>query len=128
MQIIGLYSGILTLVYLYLCIAIVKLRYKHKVKLGEGDTKELQQAIRAQANFIEYVPLALVLIILLSFTLASDWLIHAAASVLVVARILHAIGLHQTSSSSFGRFWGTVLTWSLLLVLAITNISLYFIV
>jgi uncharacterized membrane protein YecN with MAPEG domain len=39
--------------------------------------------------------------------------------VLIVARVLHAIGLSVTGGVSFGRFVGTGVTWTVMLVMAL---------
>jgi hypothetical protein len=44
--------------------------------------------------------------------------VHACGAGLVIARVLHAVGLSGSAGTSFGRFWGTLVTWILLLVLA----------
>jgi len=37
---------------------------------------------------------------------------------------MHALGLSRTSGYSIGRFWGTALTWLVILAMAIAGIWL----
>ncbi len=71
MHIVALYGGLLALLYLILSFRTIVLRGRLRVTLGDGGSEALQRAIRAHANFGEYVPLALVLQVLLASTGAS---------------------------------------------------------
>jgi len=125
MEVVGLYAGLLGLIYITLSYRVVKLRQKHQVGIGDGGINELQQTIRAHANFIEYVPICLILLAILSTSAVSYLILHLAGGALVLARILHAVGLTSHSGRTFGRYWGTVLTWLLLLSLSIGNVACY---
>ncbi len=110
------YAGLLALVLLALSYNVVRLRRRHQVGIGTGGNEELVRAVRAQANFCEYVPLALVLIALITASgNAPMWAIHLLGAALVVGRILHGFGLNRTSGESSGRIAGTLLTWLVLL-------------
>jgi uncharacterized membrane protein YecN with MAPEG domain len=125
MAIIGLYAGILGLVLLVLSYKVVSLRKTHKVGIGDGEFSDLQQAIRTQANFIEYVPFCLILLTIIATMPISPYYLHLSGSVLVLARILHAMGLLKESGYSRHRYWGTLLTWILILGLSIANIGIF---
>ncbi len=74
--------------------------------------------MRAHANFIEYVPMALILLGLLELSgLGATWL-WIAGGTLLLGRVLHAVGLSRSSGVSFGRFWGILLTWASLVFMA----------
>ena len=62
LKITAIYAAILTFVYVKLTLNVISLRRENKVSLGDGDIKELQQAIRSHGNFAEYVPLGLILL------------------------------------------------------------------
>ena len=109
-----LYAGILGLIYLFLSFRIPRLRMKLRVGLGDGGHPELARAIRVHANFAEYVPLALLLILLAELEGYSPWFIHLMGFLLVAARLAHAYGLGQSSATSPGRFLGTVTTFAVL--------------
>ena len=46
---------------------VVKLRRANKISLGHGKNSKLERAVRAHANFIEYVPLSIMLSLVLYF-------------------------------------------------------------
>ena len=110
------YAALLTLVLMGLSVRVVFLRRRHHVGIGAGGHPELQRAIRAHANFCEYVPLALLLLVLLEAAAAVPaGVLHVLGLALVAGRIAHAIGLNRSPGTSAGRFIGTLLTWLMLL-------------
>ena len=112
-------AAVATLLYLFLCVRVVALRRSRRVGIGDGGDPVLARAVRVHGNFAEYVPLALVLLGLMELAgLPQPWL-WVLASVLVLARCLHAHGLGGSEGVSPGRFWGTALTWTYLLVAAL---------
>ena len=80
--------------------------------------------MRVHANFIEYVPMALLMLALLELAgLAATWL-WAMGGVLLAARMLHGFGLSRHAGYSFGRFWGTLLTWIVMVAMALAGLLL----
>ncbi|MBW4434625.1 MAG: MAPEG family protein [Pelatocladus maniniholoensis HA4357-MV3] len=71
----------------------------------------LQRKIRAHGNFAEYVPHALLFVLVLELMHAQTWLLWCLGSSLSVARIAHAWGLIKTYGPSPGRATGFFLTW-----------------
>jgi uncharacterized membrane protein YecN with MAPEG domain len=88
-----IYAGILGLILVLLSARVVKQRGLAKVSLGEGSDAELRRRIRIQGNFIEYVPMALILIWMLDNAQFSTWVIHVLGILLIVARLSHAWSL-----------------------------------
>ena len=125
LDITALYAAALTLLYLGLCSRIVRLRVKYKVNLGDGGQPELLRAIRVQANFVEYVPLALILIALLEAAGTRGWLVHLFGMALFVGRAAHAFGLSTNEGRSPGRGIGMVLTWAVMLAAAIALVVVH---
>lgn len=126
-QITPLYASILALIYLVLAVHVSRLRRARKIGVGSGQVPELQLAMRVHGNFNEYVPLAILLLLFLELNgVAAIWL-HAFGGLLVIARILHAAGLGKSAGVSFGRFAGTALTWSLMVVGAAANLWMVFV-
>ena len=52
-------AAALTLIFIKLSFNVIALRRKNKVSLGSGGHEDLERAIRAQANFSEYVPIGI---------------------------------------------------------------------
>ncbi len=122
LTITALYASLAGLFLLVLSFRVVRWRRKLSVGLGDGGQESLLRAQRAQANFIEYVPIALILLAAAESQGLSGWMLQATGAVLVLARLLHAWGLNQSSGRSFGRYWGTLLTWLVILALSLANI------
>jgi uncharacterized protein len=110
------YAGLNGLIALVLAIWVVRQRGKTKTNLGTGGHPAMERAVRAHGNFIEYVPLILLLLLMLELGgLAPLW-IHVMGIALTIGRILHAWGLLSQPGESFGRATGIALTWLVLLV------------
>ena len=111
-----LVAGLHGLLLLMLAWPIVMLRRGRRIGLGDGGDAQLQRRIRAHANFIEYVPIVLIILAMLESTGLRGLYVGLLGGALLVARVLHAVGLSRSSGVSFGRFWGTLGTWMVLLV------------
>jgi uncharacterized protein len=122
----ALYAGLTGLLLLFLSWRVTQFRRSEKVGLGDGGNSALQRAIRVQANFVEYAPTILVLILVLEINGTSPAKIHALGIALLAARLLHALGLAKSAGYSFGRFYGTALTWVVLLLAALLAIASFF--
>jgi uncharacterized protein len=118
----ALYAGLLGLLMLVLALRVVAVRRATSIGLGDGGNALLFSRIRIHGNAAEYVPLALVLMLILELNGASAWWLHVLGIALVVGRIAHAQGLTLSSGVSPGRFVGNVLTWVVILLAAIGNI------
>lgn len=125
MLIVGVYAGLATLLVLVLAMRVMWLRHTRRVGIGTGDVPELVRAIRAHANAVEYVPLGLLLLVLLALEQTPSMWLNVFGSTLLVARLLHAIGLSRHAGTSFGRFVGTGLTVLVLLAMALSLVLHY---
>jgi uncharacterized membrane protein YecN with MAPEG domain len=114
----ALYAALAGFMVLGLAGLVVKARWRYGTSLGIGTEPGMERAVRVHANFIEYVPLALLLLLVAELNGISASLLHAAGILLLVSRTLHAYGLSQRSGRSFGRFYGTAGTWLTLLLLS----------
>lgn len=89
-------------------------RRKARLSAGDGGDEVFNRKVRAQANFIEYVPLAIIAIGLLEMNAFPQIWVCALAAALAVARVLHAIGLIW--NVIIGRMLGALLTFATLLL------------
>ncbi len=112
----SIYIGINALIMLALALLVVRTRVLTKTDLGDGGNPLMLRAIRAHANNVEYVPMALLLLAVAEMSYAPVWLLHVLGLALTGGRIVHAAGLYQTAGASAGRLVGTILTWLVLLV------------
>ena len=109
-----IYAGLLAILFLVLSVRVVAVR--GRVSLGDGGDAVVLRRMRGHANFTEYVPLILLMMAMLELSHFSIYFLHAAGIILVVARLLHGYALSFTEKFKFGRFWGTTLTFGLLIV------------
>ncbi|MEM1088739.1 MAG: MAPEG family protein [Pseudomonadota bacterium] len=120
----ALYAGALAILVIYLSFRVAMMRRAGGIGIGDGGNSSLSKAIRVQGNAVEYVPLALVLLLLLELNGAQPAMLHALGGTLVLARVLHAWGLSSTAGVSIGRLYGTMLTWIVILSAGVLNILL----
>lgn len=125
LPITGLYAGILGIIILWLCLNVVKFRRGQRVEIGDGGDALGIRHIRAQQNAVEYIPIALILFALVEINGGNPIMMHIVGVVLVFARIIHPVGLVKSKGANFGRFWGTALTWLVLIFLAGFNVGQY---
>ena len=116
-------ASILTMVFLQLSFAVIRLRRKNKVGLGTGGHDELERAIRAQGNFAEYVPMALILLFLFEFNGAPLWLVSILGAALIIGRVMHAKGIKQPPPHFRDRIIGMRLTIGTLIALVFFNVT-----
>lgn len=110
-----LYAGILTIWFVVLSLRVVNIRHRG-IGFGDNGDTEVARVIRAQANFAEYVPLALLMMGFLEASRYSIYVLHALGIALVVARLIHGLALSFGAGRKFGRFAGTALTFIVLLI------------
>ncbi|MGZ5936746.1 MAG: MAPEG family protein [Rhizomicrobium sp.] len=123
---VALYAAINALIMLVLGILVVRARVKTRTEIGEGSDPAMMGAIRAHGNNTEYVPVALLLMLILIPLQANAIVIHAIGGSLTLGRILHAIGLSRNVGTSLPRFLGMLLTWISYLVAIVAVIWLTF--
>jgi uncharacterized membrane protein YecN with MAPEG domain len=76
-------------------------------------------ALRVQANFVENVPLALLLLLGLELQGVAPAVLHVFGSSLVVCRLLHAFGLGSYEGANYPRLIGAQGTFLLLSVMSV---------
>ena len=99
--------GLLILVMLGLKMYVGGQRGKLKVPSGET-TPEFSRVTRVQLNAVEDVPVLMAGLVALGLLGMPAWYIHMCGLVLVVSRIVHAMGLSSSSGFSLGRVAGTL--------------------
>jgi uncharacterized protein len=118
----AIYAGLLGLMFLALEIPIGALRGRGNVSLGDGGNPDLTVAIRRHANFVEHVPLALLLLALLELNGAGHTLLHLLGAALVLARLMHPFGLDVHVMRRPPRALGALTTALVILVASVTLI------
>ncbi len=116
----SIYAALCGLLLLALAWRVVEVRQASKVGIGDGANSKLERRIRIHANAVEYIPITLILLGLAEAGGFPAWALHASGASLVIARLLHAYGMTQSAGRSFGRFYGVLLTWLVLLALSLS--------
>lgn len=119
----GIYAALLAMLAIVLATRVVLLRRGLRVGLGTGGHDALARAIRAHGNLVEYAPLALLLLLIIESGGGNRWLVHGLGASLLLGRLLHAWGLSGHAGKSFGRFYGTGLTWLVIIVSAVVMLA-----
>jgi len=122
----ALYAGLLGLMSITIAVVAGRARGKADVSIGDGGNIELIAAMRRHANFVEVVPLALILVGLLELNGVGDGAIHGLGASLVVARLCHAIGYGTSESLVVLRAIGAGGSTLVLLVASIWAITVFF--
>lgn len=115
-MITGLYAGILALLLLALSTLVIMARWKNRVALGSGESKEMLRVMRGHANFIEYVPISLILMLILELSHANAWLLYIMGNMMVLGRIIHAAHFFFGQKHLKVRQIGMILTFLPLLI------------
>ena len=106
----ALYGALNALFNIFLANQVSRMRKKHGVSIGQGEHPEMLVAIRVHSNNAEFVPLAIVLILVAELCGGSKMLLHIAGGGLLLARVAHYIGMPRKAPNLF-RFAGVGLTW-----------------
>ncbi len=115
----SLYAALLAFLFLALSWYVIMYRRANMISLGDNDDKALRKRMRAQANFVEYTPIGLVLLMLTEAQGAPGFALHLLGLSLLVGRVLHAVGFASTPPKIILRQIGMVLTLLMILLCAI---------
>jgi uncharacterized membrane protein YecN with MAPEG domain len=117
------YLAVLALLYTVLAIQVGRLRQRDRAAFGDNGSLALRSAIRAHANFIEYVPIITLMVAMLEMSgLAATW-VHLLMGALLISRLLHPLGMYaapNTLQFRIGRVGGITITFILLIACALT--------
>ncbi|MCM0000159.1 MAG: MAPEG family protein [Erythrobacter sp.] len=108
-------AGVLNI---WLALRINAARSAAGVYLGDGGNEAIQRRMRAQANYVEYTPFVLALIIGIELSGKGSWWLGVVALVYFAGRIGHGFGMDGGALLK-GRFIGTITTLLTLLGLSV---------
>ena len=96
MPVTFLYAGLLGLLAVLLANQVLRAR----VRPNQPDWKE-STTLRVQANFVENVPRALILLCAVECSTGSTLAVHVLGSALVSCRLLHAFGISRNPGANY---------------------------
>ena len=120
------YLAVLALLYAGLALQVSRLRRGNRVLFGDGDNIKLRSAIRAHANFAEYVPIIALMVAMLEMSGMSATRVHLLMAALLLARLLHPLGMYVGPRSwqfQICRVGGISLTIIVLIAAAMLTLS-----
>lgn len=120
-QVTTIITLILAIMLLVLSVRVMQGRSDAKVSLGDGGDPTLIRRIRGMGNFVEYVPLALILLGLAEANGGSDWALWVCGVSLALGRLLHGYAFAFTDHNRFGRAGGIALTFAAYIGLIVLN-------
>ena len=120
------YAALLTILMFALTHLVIRARGKAKVGLGDGGNTQLLEAMRRQANFVENVPLALLLMAFAEAGGAGAMVLNIAGIALVLARLVHPFGIKSDKPAHPARIAGAVVTNFVQLAMVVVILMQYF--
>lgn len=114
------YAGVMALLSVLLANQVLYVRLRG----GKMPDWKAHATERTQANFVENVPLALVLLYLLEVAGAGAAAVHVLGASLVVLRLLHAWGMSAYPGANYPRLIGAQGTFLLLSVMGVAALYL----
>jgi len=121
-------AALLTIFYVVLSFNVIRLRRKKKIRFESAGDNELLQAIRAHANFAEYTPIFLILLMLCESQSLKTIYLTILSLAFFLGRISHAYSLLYSEShlnKIFPRQLGMILTFLCLITCSIYLLILF---
>lgn len=120
----ALYTALLLLLMLALAVHVVRLRMREGISLGDENNRNLQKAMRAHANAAEYIPVVLIAMALLELAGTRAGMLWLYGGAFLLGRVLHAVGMLRPRSVNPLRQAGIVLSWLVMITLAVHLLGL----
>ena len=115
-------GGILGLMTIILSVSVVIQRARTRASLDVTTDDKLQVCARVFGNFIEYVPIALILLALCEANGAGVRILWTIGGLLVLGRVIHAFGLSVTKPVTVARVIGMMFTWVSIGIASVVNL------
>ncbi len=109
LPITSLFAAAFAVALVLLSVPVTLRRIKVGDLVGDSGDEKLHRRIRAQGNFIEYVPLGVVTLGLIEAHGAAAWLVLAIGGALALGRLLHAVGMLRANAPLRG--FGMIFTY-----------------
>lgn len=121
----GLYAAISGLFLVYLSGRVIIQRRGKRISVGPAGDPEMERAMRVQANFTEYAPVALLLLIIAELNGLTGLMVHGFGVTLIAARFIHFLGFRSAQGPGMFRALGMSLTFAVIALLAVVVVYQY---
>lgn len=101
LSITPIYIALLGLLFIPFTLRAGLYRVQSNIFIGTGDDPEMLRRIRGQGNFVETVPIALLLLVAMELVGAKDAWLHVLGIALILGRICH----HRTWAKGPAPHW-----------------------
>lgn len=109
-KITALYALPLALLGLILWFRVTKMRANLKISIGDAGNAGLHEKIRQHGNFMEWVPMVLVLMVIAEGNGAGSLWLHGSGGLLLAGRVIHPFGLKANNAAHPLRYVGNTAT------------------
>ncbi len=123
LPIVALYVGLNGLVLIWLTAAVSRVRMRTNVWIGDGGVEDLTRVMRGHANFTEFVPFGLLMLLMMAVLGLPWYLVHIFGATLTVGRVLHAAHFTGVYDALIARQIGAMLTF---LAITLGSVGLIF--
>ena len=113
-------AGAAALLLIWLAARVSRGRRQFRIGLGDGGNEALLRRIRAHGNYVENMPIVIILIGLLELAGGDRRILWAAGIAFILARIAHAFGMDRPQPDPLRlRMIGIIVTMLILLGLSL---------
>ncbi|MCR4520238.1 MULTISPECIES: MAPEG family protein [Bosea] len=98
-RVTALYALPLAVLFLVLWFRVTVARSSLKVSIGDAGDTGLHEKIRQHGNFVEWVPLVLILMVIAEGNKADAIWLHVSGALLLIGRIAHPFGLTAVNAA-----------------------------
>lgn len=102
-KVTALYAAFLAIFFIFLSFRVSMTRSKYNILVGDGGNFEMCKMMRAHANFSEYTPIFLILLLMLESMNLDKLGLNVLGSLFLIGRMLHYIGFSRYSATKKGK-------------------------
>ncbi len=103
-------AAVAALINIWLAIRVGRVRGLEKVSVGDGGNEKVIRRMRAHANFTEFTPFVLILIVLLELATGSSLLLWLVMALYMIGRVAHAFGMDGSMAARQAGITVTMIT------------------
>lgn len=118
-RVTAFYAALSALLIVILAIRVTLYRRSARIGIGDNGDHALAKRVRAHANAIELIPIALILLLAAELLAVDALWLHVFGVAVVLGRALHAWGLSKSGGVTAPRAMGYVLTLAAIVAMAV---------
>lgn len=118
---VAIYAGLNGLIAVWLAANVGRVRTRERVSIGDGANPAVVRAMRGHANFVEFVPLCLIQLVIIAALGTPVFVLHLLGAALTIGRVLHGWHFVRSDAPGWQRSLGAFLT---VLVLSLSSLGL----